>query len=210
MSRLIQLPVPCSIAREAMSARLDDESHPLPAHTLTTHLRSCASCARYDATAGALSRRARVGMAAPVPDLTAPILVAIDEHQVAPAGRRMRQLRVLVGLAGGAQLVLAAAVLVGVLGPDLHAGRELGALQLALGVGLLLAAWQPRRAAGVLPILAVVAATTVVIAGVDVATGAASPVGELSHLVEVIGVLALWGLTRRLPDVPRLRRQVTA
>ena len=209
MARPTPLPVPCEAVREAVSARLDDEGSPIAAVTLTAHLRVCAACARFEATAGAMARRTRVAAVQAVPNLTAPILVALDEQRIAPAGRRRKRLRALVGLAGAAQLVIAIAALAGRFGPDLHAGRELGALQLALGVGLVLAAWQPRRGPGVLPILAVLAVVTLVTAVVDVRTGAASVTGELVHLVELIGVLALWGLVRGLPDVPRIRDQVT-
>jgi predicted anti-sigma-YlaC factor YlaD len=187
----------CSAVRESLSARLDDEVPPLATAAVDRHLGGCHACARYATDLQGLHREARVAVADEVPDLTADILVAVTAQQQLAVGRRTRELRVLVAVAGVVQLALAVPVLLGLLGPAAHVGRELGALQLALGVGLLVAAWQPWRAAGVLPVAAVVASTTVVAGIVDVASGAATLTGELVHLSELAGVLALWALRRR-------------
>lgn len=134
------------------------------------------------------------------PALTSRILTSLAE---ADAARRhvlsVVQLRWLVAFAGAVQLALAVPVLFGAVGPGFHAGRELGSLQLAIGVGLIVAAMQPMRAAGVLPIVGVVTALTVVIAAIDVAAGVASLGGELVHVSELVGLAALWALARRTP-----------
>jgi predicted anti-sigma-YlaC factor YlaD len=189
----------CGVVRESLSARLDDEGAPLTGAAVDRHLDGCHACARYATDLQRVHREARVAVADEVPDLTADILVAITEEQQVTVGRRTRELRLLVALAGAVQLALAVPVLLGLLGPAAHVGRELGALQLALGVGLLVAAWQPWRAAGVLPVAAVVASAAVVAGVVDVASGAATLTGELVHLSEIAGVLALWALRRRDP-----------
>lgn len=189
--------ITCRQVRDALSADLDGEAVGLDAEAVHHHLGTCATCQRFATALPDVARRTRLAAATPVPVLTGPIVAAA----ATPPGRRsrrVRDLRVLVALAGVAQLVLALPLLVGVIGPDLHLGRDLGALQVALGVGLLFAAYQPRRAAGVLPIAAVVAAVTVIAATVDVATGAVSLTAELTHLSEIVGVLALWRLTRHL------------
>ena len=45
-------------------------------------------------------------------------------------------------------------------------------------------------------------------AGVDLAAGRAAILSELTHLTELVGVVALWALTRRLPDTPALRLSI--
>ncbi|MEX0834758.1 MAG: hypothetical protein WD010_01605, partial [Nitriliruptor sp.] len=131
--------------------------------------------------------------------------VALAEDRAALVDRRTRHLQVLVGLAGVVQLVLAVPVLVGLVGPAIHLGRDLGAFELALGAGLLLAAWEPRRAAGVLPIAAVAAVVATLAGAMDLVAGRATILSELTHVTELVGVAALWALTRRSPDdtVPR-------
>lgn len=197
MSRSRSHPSACAAVREALSARLDDEDGPIPAVEVARHLDTCAECATYADTLVHTHRALRVACADEVPDLTADILVAVTADAQAGTRRRTGELRLLVGLAGLVQLALALPVLLGGIGPDVHAGRDLGALQVALGVGLLVAAWQPWRAAGVLPVAAVVVAATVVVGTVDVVQGATTLVGELVHLSELVGVLALWLLRRR-------------
>lgn len=193
---------PCADVRESLSAVLDGEEPSLPGGQVDDHLAGCSACARYAASLDLVTRRVRVGAAADVPDLTAPILQALGTAPAAGGDGRFRQLRGLVAMAGLAQLMLALPAMLGLVGPDLHLGRELGSLQLALGVGLLVAAWQPHRTPGVLPIAAVVAVAVVVTAVADVATGQVTLLAELGHLAEVVGVAALWGLSRRLPDDP--------
>lgn len=199
------LPTPtpaCAPTREALSADLDGESAELPVHEARIHAEGCEPCGRYAERLATVTRQVRVAAAEPVPDLTASILVAITRDRAATGDRRLRDLRVLVGLAGAVQVVLALPILVGAWAPALHVGRDLGALELALGLGLLLAALQPHRAAGVLPVAAAAVAVVSVAAVVDLAAGRAGLVSELTHLTELVGVLALWGLTRRFPDAP--------
>lgn len=190
----------CAPVREALSARLDDEDAVLPADEVDHHLAACTACRRFATALPAVNRRVTVGGADAVPDLTAPILVALAADGAGTPDRRVLDLRVVVALAGVVQLVLAVPVLLGTTTAFTHVGRDLGAVELALGVGLLLAAIQPRRAAGVLPIAAVAAAVATVGGVIDLVTGRASVLAELTHLTEVVGVLALWALTRRLPS----------
>ncbi|WP_052664919.1 zf-HC2 domain-containing protein [Nitriliruptor alkaliphilus] len=189
----------CAPVREAVSAALDSEDTLLPAAEVQRHLDGCAACRRFAAAVPQVNREVRVGGAAQVPDLTAPILVALAEDRAATVDVRTSQLRVLVALAGVVQLTLAVPVLLGLTGPALHVGRDLGAFEFALGAGLLFAAWQPARAAGVLPIAVIVAVTTTLAGIVDLVAGRATILSELNHLTELIGVAALWALTRRLP-----------
>lgn len=198
----------CTAIREAVSAELDGEVSPVGRAEVARHLQGCVACERFVEDLAALARRTRVGAADQVPDLTASIVARVttaptSTSSVARSARQLRDLRALVALAGVAQLVVALPMLLGLLGPDLHLGRDLGAAQVAIGVGLMFAAVQPRRSAGLLPVVAVVAAATVVAATIDVVTGAASFAAELTHLAELVGVAALWALSRQLPPQKR-------
>lgn len=187
----------CSAVRDAVSARFDGEDAPLAGAEVERHLTGCGSCAAFESGLAPLARRTRVVAAAPVPDVTAQVLAAVEADRLHAPDRRRRELRLLVGLAGLVQVVLAVASLGAVEGASAHLVHELAALQLALGLGFLLAALQPRRAPGVLPIAVVVVAATLVAAVVDVVLGRVTLVGELTHLAEVVGVAALWLLSRQ-------------
>jgi predicted anti-sigma-YlaC factor YlaD len=197
--------VTCDVVRELVSARFDGEvasfgAFEPDATAVADHLEGCPDCARFADRSLALVRRTRMAEAWIVPDLTDQVLAAVTEaggSSACPEPRRVRDLRLVVALAGLAQLALAVPALLGLVGTDVHLGREVGALQLALGVGLILAARQPHRATGVLPIAAVVAAATLVTAVIDAAAGVASLTGELVHLAELVGVMALWALARQ-------------
>ena len=191
--------VTCADVRESVSADLDGEAAPLVDAEVTRHLQDCDACGGFATAARAVTRRARLVAAQDVPDLTATIMTGLADEPTTASVRWISRLRVIVAMAGIAQMLLAMPLVTGMIGGDPHLGRDLAALQVALGVGLLLAAVQPHRAAGVLPVLAVVAGATLVLAGVDLATGAAAWTAELVHVSEVIGVLALWALSRALP-----------
>lgn len=194
----------CAQVRESLSAALDDEPAALSEQTVRGHVDACGRCAAFADQLGALHRASRVAPAVAVPDLTAGILSALAADRADTRDRRRRDLRLLVGFAGVAQVLLALPFLVGVLGAGQHISRDLGALQFALGVGFLVAAWQPFRAVGLLPVAMVVAVFVVLLGAVDVATGQAAPLLELIHLSELVGVLALWALSRTEPVSPGL------
>ncbi len=191
--------VTCAAVRTSVSADLDGEVAPLDDAEVTRHLQSCGACDGFTTDARAMARRVRVAAAQDVPDLTATIMTGLTDEPATAAARWIRRLRVIVAMAGIAQILLAVPLVTGMIGKDLHLGRDLAALQVALGVGLILAAIQPHRAAGVLPVIAVVTGATLVLAGIDVATGVATWTAELVHVSELIGVLALWALSRALP-----------
>jgi predicted anti-sigma-YlaC factor YlaD len=186
----------CRSVREALSAAYDAETSLLATATVDRHLGGCPACRRFEAALGPDARRLRLSGAA-VPDLTDAIVTAVAEERLLAPDRRHRDLRVLVAVAGLVQLAIAVPALFGLVAGEQHLLRETGALQLAVGVGLVFAAWQPRRAAGVLPVATVVVVATALGAAYDVAAGVATVVGELSHLAEVVGLLALWALSRR-------------
>jgi predicted anti-sigma-YlaC factor YlaD len=198
----------CAAVREAISARLDGESSMLPSDAVERHQASCHPCHRFATATSALERRTRVHGAHEVPDLSAAIVAAASQD--AGKDRRTRELRWVVALAGLAQLAFGVALLLGLLETGGHLGRDLGAFELALGVGFLYAAWQPDRAAGLLPVAGVVAATVLVASSVDLVSGRATLVMELPHLSELVGVAALWALRRRRAGTPAPMRPVEA
>jgi hypothetical protein len=153
----------CAQIREALSARLDGEAADLPDPVVDDHLGGCRACAAWSEEVATLHRMVRVREAERVPDLS----VAIVEAFV-PEGRRAKAgpaRGVLLGehISGArwalfvvalTQLVLAGPALL--LGEDtgatIHVAREVGSFGVALAVGLLVAAWQPARAWGLLPL----------------------------------------------------------
>jgi predicted anti-sigma-YlaC factor YlaD len=66
----------------------------------------------------------------------------------------------------------------------------------ALAVGLLVAAWQPARAWGLLPVAAALAAVMAGTAAIDLVDGTATSVGEAHHLLDLAGVAFLWLVAR--------------
>jgi predicted anti-sigma-YlaC factor YlaD len=209
----------CSPIREALSAALDHEDPGLPDHVVRQHLEGCRGCRAWADEVGVLHRLTRVRPAEPVPDLTAAIVAAADLH-AAPTVRSAHQARsrrsgMLDGLlrepistvrwalftVALTQLVLAVpGVALGV-GADatVHVTREIGSFDIALAVGLLVAAWQPSRAWGLLPLAGALGLVLGGTALVDMVDGSASTVGEAHHLLDLAGVALLWLVARQAP-----------
>jgi predicted anti-sigma-YlaC factor YlaD len=193
----------CADFREALSARLDAEDPGVASEALDDHLAGCRACTGWAEELTALHRMVRVRSAEAVPDLSAAIVDAYVPARRS-AGRRLLPGEV-VGTARWAlfvvaltQLVLAAPALV--LGEDsgatVHVARELGSFDVALAVGLLVAAWQPMRAWGLLPVAAALALVMAGTAVLDLVDGRADTVGEAHHLLDVAGVALLWLVAR--------------
>jgi predicted anti-sigma-YlaC factor YlaD len=188
----------CDHIREALSARLDGESPNVDDAVVDRHVEGCAACAAWVDDAGALHRMVRVRAAETVPDLTAAILGAAR-----PAARRpplaapISSPRWALFAVALTQLVLAAPALLGDdPGASVHVARELGAFDIALAVGLLVAAWQPARAWGLLPVVGALALVMGGTAILDVVRGTASSLGEAHHVLDLAGVALLWAVAR--------------
>lgn len=187
----------CEPIREALSARLDGEALPpgLTDQLVDEHVAGCPACTAFATGAGAQHRALRVRAAEPVPDLVHRILERV------PATARPQPVREWARYALFAvavtQLVLALpAVLLGEdPGASIHVARELGSFDVALGVGLLWAAWQPRRAVGLLPMVAALTGAMAVTGLLDVLRGEAPFAGEAHHLLDLAGLGLLWALT---------------
>jgi predicted anti-sigma-YlaC factor YlaD len=189
----------CDLAREALSARLDGELPQLDDAALDAHLQSCVACQSHASALAGLHRSMRVRAAEPVPDLTRLIMAAAADR-LPPAGTAARPgvewARYSLFTVAMTQLILALPLLLleRDSGSALHTTRELGAFSLALAVGMLVAAWQPERAGGLLPMAAALAAGLVATAAADVITGHSPILGEAPHLLELVGVVLLWRL----------------
>lgn len=189
----------CERCRTAVSARLDGEDPGAPDELVAVHLAQCAACRDFAAAAARLHRSARLAAAAEVPDLTAQVFAAIDARQGAWSRPTLRRVgRFALAAVGVLQLALAVPLLVvgdGVGAPH-HVARELGAFDIALGVGFLIAARQPTRAFGLLPMAGVLVACLLAVAGIDLASGRTGLVAEARHLLAVAGVALLWQFSR--------------
>ena len=210
------LSMDCDRCRAAISAQLDGEEPGLGHELVESHLAECAACRDFATGSAHLHRMIRVTPAEPVPDLTESILAAIDES-VAPAPVRTvadeRTLFLRICLAVVAVIQLGMAVPALVLGDDAgvpaHVARHLGSFSLALGVGLLVVAWRPDRAAGVLPVIGVVVLCLLASSVVDIISGRAAPGAEVSHAPELVGLVAVWLLARSsIPVTARRARPV--
>jgi predicted anti-sigma-YlaC factor YlaD len=196
--------VTCEHIRESISAALDGEPAPVPEEDLRAHLQGCAHCRRWAAEVTAQHRRSRIAPALPVPDLTVRILEAVqaDSARRRPAPREILG-RAALAAVGLWQLVAAGPELF--LGHDfnapLHTAHEIGSFSVAVAIGLLLAAWHPRLAAGMLPIVGIIAALLLLTAGTDLALGRTQLVDEAPHLLDVAGFLLLTWLSGVTRDV---------
>jgi len=202
----------CDLAREALSAQLDGELNPLEEEGLAAHTNGCASCRSYAHDLQSLHRSLRVRSAAPVPDLTRSIMAKAAPHLPAPRPAapaptpnvRAGWARYALLAVGVVQLALAL--------PELlihtHAGhsasltRELGAFGVALAIGLLVVAWQPQRAGGLLPTTLALTAAVTVTSVTDVALGHSGPTGQAPHFLELVGLVLLWHLARSTHTEP--------
>jgi predicted anti-sigma-YlaC factor YlaD len=187
---------------------LDHEQAVAPLALVEEHLRACAACRAFAAGAAQLTPLiAREAGALPAPDLTAAILARINAEaprRVKAGWDRAGDARVGLAVLGVLQLVLALPALLGQsVGTPVHALHELASFDIAIAVGLLVAALRPQAALGLLPVMATLTALLAGTSVFDVLSGHAQATGETFHLVEVVGVGLLW-LVRR-PTAPSAR-----
>ena len=193
----------CDRFREAASARLDGEPIGMAASTLEHHLAGCAECAAWLAEATRLTRMSRLSGAL-VPDLADKITADV----VLPVRRVLRRrtmLRVALLLVGLVQLVIA---LTGLTGTNIgmamseHATHEAAAWNLALAAAFVAAAWAPRRAAGLTPLLATFIVALAALSVHDYAEGAVSGARLATHLAAVVGLVLVLAVDRAERALP--------
>lgn len=197
----------CEHVREAVSARLDGEDPGVDDARLDQHVAGCTGCTAWAEEVGALHRLVRVQPAETVPDLSEAIMARVPDPAGAPPwwaplGERISTVRWALFAVALTQLVLAGpALLLGEdAGASVHVARELGAFDVALAVGLLVAAWQPARAWGLLPVAGALALVMAVTAVGDVVDGTATTLGEVHHLLELASLVLLWLVAREARD----------
>lgn len=192
----------CQDCREALSARLDGETEPMPAGAVDLHVSTCADCRSWFAGAERLHRSMSLTTAPPVPDLTAVIL----ERTPAPSAERWPA-RIGLGLVAVAQLTLALSQLLG-METATHAGHaaesavghlthESSAWNLAVGVGLLWATVRTKSAGGQLPVLTGFVAVLTVLSAIDLVNGNVTAGRLLSHALVVAGLVLLYVVHRQ-------------
>lgn len=210
----------CSAAREALSARLDGESEPVPSHRVDVHLAACDECCAWHAAASEVDRALRAGSSRRSPDLAGRILagVGVDVPRT-PVARVARWVthdhpwRTTLGSLGVVQTALGVLLVFGVdlgalaMGPrtgdvSAHLSNESAAWNLAVGVGFLVAAARPHLAGGLIPVLAVFAGVLAVFVVSDATTGAVTLARAASHVVLVVGLGVVAMVHRRYPVYP--------
>jgi predicted anti-sigma-YlaC factor YlaD len=183
--------VDCDRAREAISARIDDEDSGVPDAALAAHLSGCAACRAWEQRAHAVTRRARLGGAFLGHDLTTRVLAAAPP----PPARRPRSLTRRGALVAVAVAQLAITVPLLVLGHDHdaggHAAHELGSFDLALAIAFCVGAIRPALSAGLAWPSCIAAGGLAGTAVLDLVGGQALGADEAQHLIALAGALLL-------------------
>lgn len=184
----------CEQARDAVSARIDGEVDAGELERLDLHLGDCADCRAWEARAYALRRTVVLRHPLPPDHLADQVLARLSVPQTGVG----EWVRYALGVVAAALVLLNLPLLVGLeqlsdVGG--HDSRHLGTFGVALGIGLLWAAFRPERAIGLVPLAGALAATTLVAAGVDLAAGRTGVLTESTHLFELVGLGLLWYLS---------------
>lgn len=172
----------------------------MPDSDLDLHLQGCAACRSLAATFDAQRASMRLHAPQAVPDLSGAILARSSPRRAAPLAVLQWALASI-----GAVLVVIATFAVAP-GELPHAHRELSAWYGAFGASLLVVAWQPDRARGLFPFAALVGVGLAATAVLDVATGRSPALHEVSHLLELAGVLLVGATARVASPLPAPRR----
>lgn len=186
--------VDCLTCREAVSARLDGEDEPVPAEQTDEHLASCLACRSWQVRVTERSRLLRVRQAPEVPDLSAAIL----DVAVPPSSTRGWWARIaLIAVAAG-QLSLALSQMLGVGAPHgaehsgvavaTHFFNESTAWNVALGVGLLWAAFRTRVTSGLIPVLGGFVLLLGIYSASDLVAGTAPASRVIGHGLLLLGL----------------------
>ena len=164
---------------------------------------ACTECAGGADDAARATRLARLDVR-PVPDLSEHIAVRVA-RPARKVARRRAWLRVVLALTGLAQLAIGIPALTGDslgMAMSAHAAHEGAAWNLAIGVALLGAAWLPRRAAGLIPLLGVFLIVLSALSVHDVIDGAVGLDRLATHSAVLVGLLVLIALDRAERALP--------
>jgi len=189
----------CETFRNGLSARIDGESPGMVDRELDAHLAACAACRQWVVLAERQRRRSRLALADNIPDLSGRVVAAVTSAALA----KRRSLRLTVARSALAVVAVVQLVLTlwmgiaeGLFGTRLHVDREAGAWNLALAVGLFAVAWQVRRAAGMLPLLAAAVAVMFGFEVLDLARGHSRMAALLPHVLLVLALVLVALLAR--------------
>lgn len=190
MSETDGQPIECETVREALSASADGEATDDDRTLADAHLDHCHACRSFAANMQYVDRLVRIRPAEPVPSLVASVTARVRPARLGRGG----WLRPALAWVAMVMLVqsLPALLLGQASGTSPHLARHLGAFGAALAIGFAYAAWKPHRAFGLLPFTAALVATTTVSILADVTTGARTPLAELIHVTELVGLALLW------------------
>ena len=81
----------------------------------------------------------------------------------------------------------------------MHYARQIGVFSAALAMGLVVVAWQPVRARGLLPVLAVVVVGLAWSCFDDLIAGRSVPGSAIAHAANVVGLAVVWMLAHTSP-----------
>lgn len=189
----------CSEIRLSISANLDGEDPSLPPAVVAAHVSGCPGCRSWSVEASGLHRSVRVQAAPVEPDRTEAILAALPVRTVR-VHDHVRSLRIVTLIIAMVQAVAAVPLLLG--HGDMmhmHYARHIGVFSAALAIGLVVAAWQPARARGLLPVLAVVVVGLAWSCFEDLLAGRSVPGSSIAHAANVAGLATVWMLAHTSP-----------
>jgi predicted anti-sigma-YlaC factor YlaD len=184
----------CADARRMLSARLDGETVE-DATGLATHVEDCPDCRSFEADAVRLRRAALTIASSGDPALPARVLAALEpDRSHSPEAHRVRIALVVVATL---QAVIAIPQLLHAgSGLTVHQSRHLAVFSIALAGGFLYTALRPRRVGALLPFAAVLGIGLAITGVFDAAAGRTPIAGESAHLLEILGLVLMWMLTR--------------
>lgn len=186
----------CEGARVAISALLDSEEPAVERDELERHLSGCSGCHRWREEAHEVTRRFRL-LPAEAPPPSQALLratIAATSRWSWPTAATLTRLALVLVAIGQIAVTVPALIFGSDHDAPIHVAHEMGAFDLALAVGFLVAAWRPSRARGMSAIVGAAAIVLVLTAVIDLAAGRTSPGDEAPHLLAVAG----WLLLRRL------------
>ena len=183
-------PASCDSVREMISAEVDGALIGDEARLLDEHVEGCVACAAYRSDVVALARTMRVRAVETDPAFVEAVLQRTKPARLGRGGW-LRPALAWCGIVLAGQSI--SPLMFGQLdGTPTHVARHVGASTLALAFGLLYVAWRPHRAAGLLPFVGALFGTMFASAMFDVLDGGRSPVSELAHAAELVGMVLLW------------------
>lgn len=182
---------------------MDGEADRTELDALDHHLVGCVDCQAWESGIHDLRRTVTMRQTMPPADLADQLVARLAVPQMGPG----QWVRYALGVVAASLVILNLPLLVGLADGD-HQSRHLGTFGVALGIGLLWAAWQPERAIGLIPLAGALAVTTLIAAGIDLGSGRTAAVAEASHALELVGLGLVWYLSGGPHRLLRDRRPI--